>query len=423
FDDEEIGINSKINLGDFRFIGKNIDLNEMKYEARKISLENTELTYIQTKPFAEVEDTTAATLPFLSLDELKLNHVKAYYKSEPDEMEAEADLQDFLLEIPKADLANQEIEVNQLLLKKSFLKLKLEENSSAEEEIKKTGKKVEENIEEAFVFEWPDWEVKVKTIDFDENHLVYQKGENKSSSKEFNPDDIDLSDFLLNIENIALSKDEKAKADFKKLSFQEKNGLNLKEISFLLNLNNTDLSLEDLKLQTDKNKINSTVKIAYTSLEELINKPDKSKFDLDLKDFSLNLSEAFYFSPELRFNEYFAKLSRRKAVGKIKAKGSLAELNLANLNLNWGNTTIRTKGKFRNITNPDYLHAAVDDFILTSTKSDILQFVEEEDLGISLPESVYLQSKIYGGLEDLETTTVLKIPEGEITLKGGFSNK
>ncbi len=423
FDDEVMGINAQIDLGKFKFIGKNIDLNKMQYEAREIALENTNLSYIQTKPFAAVEDTTTTTLPFLSLDKLKLNNVKAFYQSKPDEMEAEADLNDFLLELPKADLANQDVEINQLLLHKSFLKLKLEEESKAEEELKETGKKVEEKVEEAFVFEWPDWEIKVNTIGFEENHLIYQKGEKPTSLKEFNPDYIDLSDFTLAIHNIELTKDEKAKADFEKLSFQEKDGLDLKQISFGLDLNNTDLAIENLLVETSKNKLNSHLKITYDSLNDLIDKPEKSKLDIDLKDFSLNLTEAFYFAPDLRTNEYFYKLSRRKTSGKLKAKGSLAHLNLTNLNVKWRNTHLNTKGKFKNLTDQDNLYAAVDYFVLTSNRSDVLQFIEEEDIGISIPETIYLQSKLHGGLTDLKTQTVLKIPEGEINLDGGFTNK
>src|SRR5699024_9764912 len=97
YDDAVTGMEGRVHLGQFSVIGKDLDLNEMRYEIDQISLKNTQLSYVQTKAFAEDKpedkgtepgDTTASVLPFLRIGKIKLSHVTAYYKSEPDGIEA-----------------------------------------------------------------------------------------------------------------------------------------------------------------------------------------------------------------------------------------------------------------------------------------------------------------------------------------------
>ncbi|HLS30917.1 MAG TPA: translocation/assembly module TamB domain-containing protein [Flavobacteriaceae bacterium] len=424
FDDAVMGIDAKLNLGNFKFRGKNIDLNKMVFEAKKLQLENTEINYTQTKPFAETKDTAASTLPFFRLDELKLTNVKANYKSIPDDMEAEADLSDFLVEVPKADLAKQDIEINRLNLHQSDIHLSMGKPSEADKKAKELGEDAKDEVEEAFTFEWPDWNVKVRSIDFADNNLLYQVGEKPKHNKQFNPDFIDLKDFTLAVEDLELGEEEYLTADFKQLAFRENHSdLNLEQLGFKLNLNKTELGLKDFVLQTVQNKLNGQLGLQYTSINELIQHPDQSDFNVDLSDFSIDLKEAFRFAPDLKSNEYVAKLSRNKITGKIKAKGSLAQLDLPVFNVRWGSTNINTRGKLRNLTIPEQLYASIDHFRLNTIRQEVLVFVDEEEIGITVPETIYMQSELYGSLDDLKTKTLLQIPEGEINVDGSFKNK
>lgn len=424
FDDEVMGIDAKLNLGKFKFRGKNIDLNKMEFEAKKLQLENTKINYTQTKPFAETEDTTASPLPFLRLDELRLSNVQANYKSTPDDMEAEVDLNDFLVEIPKADLAKQDIEINQLNLHQSDFQLKMGKASEADKKTEELGEDAKDEVEKAFTFEWPDWNVKVRSIDIAENNLLYQVGEKPKPNQQFNPDFIDIKDFTLAVEDLELGEEEHLAANFKQLAFQEQHSnINLKQLGFELNLNKTELGLQDFVLQTDKNELNAQLGLKYNSIKDLIDNPDQSDFNIDLSDLSIDLKELFRFAPDLKSNEYIAKLSRNKITGKIKAQGSLSEMDLTNFAMRWGNTNIETHGKLKNLTDPDNLYANIDDFRLNTIRQDVLLFVEEEELGIAVPETIYLKSQLTGGLDDLKTKTLLQIPEGEISVDGSFKNK
>src|SRR5699024_762406 len=121
--------------------------------------------------------------------------------------------------------------------------------------------------------------------------------------------------------------------------------------------------------------------VKYDSMEKMVSDPMNADVALDLTEMSIDLSEAFYFSPELRSNEYMLQLSRSKLRGNVKAKGNMAKLDVSKLNLNWRNTRITTHGSFKNLTDPDHLYLAIDNLRVNTLRNDVLLFVDEKDLG------------------------------------------
>lgn len=423
FKDDVLGIDSKLKLGKLKFQGKNIDLNKMIFEIEELTLEDTDAFYVQTKEFPPSEESPESMLPYLNVDRLALNNVTAYYESIPDEMNAQIDLKEFLIKLPKADLNEENIEVNELLLHDSYIALKMKKDSPADEKMKEVGDDIGEEVEEAIVFEWPNWNVKVNSIDLDKNQICYQRGEVNLNEKTFNPDYLTLNDLTIDIKDLELDEDENLNADFNRISFKEKNKFELKNLSFGLAMNSEELKIEDFALETTKNKLKSQIGVKYKSMEKMVSDPMDADLALDLTDLSLDLSEAFYFSPELKSNEYMLQLSKSKLRGNVKAKGNMAKLDVSKLNLSWRNTRITTRGSFKNLTDPDQLYLAVDNLKVNTLRNDVLLFVDEKDLGISVPENIYIESKLAGSLDELSTITLLRIPEGEINLNGGFSNK
>lgn len=426
YDDAVLGMKSRLQLGDFHFLGKDFDLKEMRFEIREINLEDTEVSYEQFEAFPEAEeDTTQTTLPFVSVGQITFKNVAAYYHSEPDSLEARGLIADLLLEIPKADLGKQRIELNHFHLNDSDIWVKTNISQDSEQLAKEGASQVEQEVEAQMVeaFKWPDWEVSVKVLGLANNHLHYQNGNSSLTQGRFDPDNIELSDFNLQLENIALSPDRKLMAELREFNFKEASGFDLEELKTTIKLEDTGLELADFSFKTKKSKLLADLKSEFESLDELIEHPDKTKIDLKLTDLSVDLADAFHFQPELKSNEYLAKLSRYKIKGKANAKGSLASLNLANFSANWGpGTRITAKGNFRNLTDTDRLWMNLNNLEFNTRRDDVLLLVSEEDLGIKIPENIRLTSNSQGGLNDLRTLTVLTIPDGTLRVEGSFKN-
>lgn len=419
YDDAVTGMKANLDLGTFHFEGKNFDLKKMKFQVSELALENTKVNYIQSKP-SPPSDSTKSELPFLSLDNLKLKNVHVYYKSIPDSIEADVKLADLQLQVPKADLAKQDIEVGKFILNNSNLQVKMSGKKKPNSEIDKDA-----NPPEAVAaFIWPNWNVEVKEISLQNNHIHFQNGEKPTDLNTFNPDYIVLSNFNFKAENISLSKKEEAKIQITEFSFYESTGLKLKELSFAAALKPTRFNLDDLIVKTGNSSINLNLKTKFASIQDLINAPENAYLNLNLKNFVVDLKDAFVFQPELKKNEYIRKLATHRFSGEIKAAGKLTEVNLSKFLVNWGeNTNIQTNGAFQNLTDPEQLYADIENFTFHSTRSDILQFVSEKDLGISIPNYIDLKTQLNGKLDDFSTITQLAFPEGKVKIDGNFKNQ
>ena len=101
----------------------------------------------------------------------------------------------------------------------------------------------------------------------------------------------------------------------------------------------------------------------------------------------------------------------------------MSKIDISRANFNWGATTrLAAQGVVKNATNPDALAFDFPQFQLSSTKSDLGQFLDEAQLGIDLPQRVKITGNFSGTPEDMKADAYLNTSEGDIDLKGNFSS-
>ena len=177
-------------------------------------------------------------------------------------------------------------------------------------------------------------------------------------------------------------------------------------------------------MKTGNSSINADIKAKFASIQQLFDKPDEALLSLDLEKFVVDMNDVYGFKPDLRKNEYLNKLAKHKFNGHIKADGQLSKVNLSDVLVNWGNnTSIKTKGELVNLIDFKNFVADIDNFTVNSTRTDITNFVSEEDLGISIPKTVLLQTQFSGSLDDLKANVLLTIPEGKLKIDGSFKKQ
>lgn len=419
FDDAVLGIDSQFEIGTLALQMKKTDLENMDFRASQVSISNTRIKYIQSPipPKKEEED---GPLPFLELDKISLKNVFVDYQSYGDRIAAELELADLFLELKKVDLANNDIDVGTFSLKNSIVTLNTEtETNEITQKVEEAEEEIKEDIQK---FEWPDFKIAIAKIDLEGNNINYSVGKNEVKKGIFNPNAIALQDLNLKVDNIYL-KDKEAGLNLEELSFLEGSGFNLAEFALAFEATDTYLKVDKLKLALNENALQGKVRFEYPTLADLIEKPDKSKIALDFPTFSVDIKEVFKFQPELRNNEYLRTLSRKRVSGNVTASGYLSAINIPKLHVRWGNSTrISANGVIQNATNPDYLKFNLPYFDARTTRNDLIQFVSEEDLGVSLPENVALDGMARGNLEDIYAKANLTTSQGIAILEGNFKN-
>lgn len=418
YDDAVAGIDGHFQVGKLNLQMKKTDLENMDFRASQASIQNARIKYIQSPVPPKPEEDTP--LPYLELDKIALKNVFVDYQSYGDRIAADLAIGDFLLELNKADLPNNTIDVGEFRLKNSIVTIHTEtENNGIVVAAKDAKEEVKKDIQ---VFEWPNFIVDISKIDLEGNKIGYFVAKNEVKPHVFNPNAISLEDFNLKADKIFL-KDKKAGLNLNELTFQEASGLNLKELSFNFDASDTFIDVENLKLALNNNILNGKVHLEYTSLADFIEKPENATIAVDIPSFSADLNEAFKFQPQLRKNEYMRALSRKQLAGNLKASGVVSAINIPRLNISWGrNTRLSATGIIKNATNPDNLGFNIPNFSAKTIRADISQFVSEKDLGVSLPNDIALSGKARGNLNDIYAQANLTTSQGIATVDGHFKN-
>lgn len=418
FNDSVLGINSQFKIGALSLQMKKTDLENMDFRASDAMISNAHIKYIQSPvPPTPPSD---SPLPYIALEEFSLKNVFVDYQSYADRIAANLELSDLFLELEKADLSNNEIVIGEFNLNNSIIAINTKtEVNEITQKAEETKEEVKSDIQN---FEWPDFKFAVNTIDLKGNNISYFVGNHEVKKDHFNSNAIALQDFNLKANDVFL-KNKNAGLQLKSLTFQEGSGFNLNELALDLDITDTELNLDNLGLALNNNRLKGNVHLDYVSLADLIEVPDKTKVALNFPAFQVDLREVFKFQPELRKNEYLRTLSKKYISGNVQASGYLSAITFPNMTVNWGNSTrISANGLIENVINPDNLKFNIPHFASNTTRTDLIQFVSEKDLGVSLPENISLNGSAKGNLKDIYAKANLTTTQGVASVDGHFKN-
>src|SRR5699024_5692795 len=74
------------------------------------------------------------------------------------------------------------------------------------------------------------------------------------------------------------------------------------------------------------------------------------------------------------------------------------------------------------VTAPEQLHFKLNQFEFQTERSVINQFIAGDSLGVTLPETIRVQSTAHGHLDDLAASLAVILPQGKIGLDGRYQN-
>ncbi|WGF91922.1 translocation/assembly module TamB domain-containing protein [Aequorivita marisscotiae] len=418
YNDAVLGIDSKFIVGSLALNMKKTDLSKMDFRASEAKIANANITYIQSP--VPPSTTEAPPLPYLALNKLLLNNVRVDYQSFGDRIAANLEFSDLFLELPKADLTTNDIEIGDFSLKNSIVTIYTKtENNGITQKVDEVTTDIKEDIEK---FEWPDFTISLSEINLEGNNISYFVGKNKGAPNVFNPNAIALENVSLKANSIYL-KDKRAGINLDALSFREASGFNLHKLALNLEATDSYLNVNALNLALNNNKLNGKLRLDFNTLASLFEAPEQSKIALDFPVFQVDLKEVFKFQPELKGNEYLKTLSQKLLFGQVKASGYISAIQIPTVNLRWGNTTrIAANAFIENATVPENLKFNIPQFSAQTRRSDLIQFVSEQELGIKLPEDVALKGNAKGNTKDIYANAILTTSQGMAKIDGHFTN-
>ncbi|HEA28823.1 MAG TPA: translocation/assembly module TamB [Leeuwenhoekiella sp.] len=410
YKDAVTGMQADLDLGSLALNMEETDLAGMRFAIGYARLENTKATYTLSKAQPETPPSDAP-LPSISINDLELSNVGVNYESVPDGMLADVLINAFKLELPTANLAENQIEVDAIALKNS--NFRIERTVNPADTLIKTPSDTTKTA-----FSWPDFDIQIDNIDFEGNEIAYFVNGARPAKNSFNADAIQISNFMLQAQDIAYAE-QKASLNLEKFAFSEASGIQLDQLGFDLSASDQQIDVNNLQLLLGQNTLRGKLALQFDALSQFIEQPETGSLSLAIDQLNLDVSTAFDFQPDLRKNEYLRALAKRPITGNLQASGKLASLKIPTFQLHWGNTTsISANGTIYNTTNPEKLRYDFPKIRVKMAKNDLLRFINEDSLGVSVPQNVQLAADVAGTTEQVDALVNLTTSSGNIGLDG-----
>src|SRR5690606_39536954 len=129
---------------------------------------------------------------------------------------------------------------------------------------------------------------------------------------------------------------------------------------------------------------------------------------------SADVRDAFVFSPELAADTLVRKLALQPVTAEIQLKGSMEVMDIRQAVVAWGSDTrLQARGSVANAMDPERLRLNLPLLTMQSSRRDLLAFVDENQMGIKLPEEFRLNGDLRGALDDLVAVLSLTMPRSE----------
>ncbi|MFC4872965.1 translocation/assembly module TamB domain-containing protein [Negadavirga shengliensis] len=412
YTDAYMGLDAAFLLGVLELDMGTLDLDKMNYHVEHFYFADSEIRYKQSKPFPPSEEESAdGPLPLVVIDDFLLENIQVSYEAEPDNLLASLSLGQFFVKVPEADLESQRVLVEGLGLKDSEITYQALSESPGQTSAPEGS---------SSPFSWPDWVVELGQLDIENVGLVMKTEMAEPRSGYFNPSAMAFQELNLRSNNIYL-KGEKAGMALEEFSFREASGFRLDHFSYAVTADDSRISLKNLDLNTGYSSIQGQLELDYQSLSDFIQSPEKTSFEVELTKISLDLRDGFFFAPELEQDPYVAAAAKSPVTAQIKTGGTLDSLRLEGLEMNWGEDTfLEVEGNIQHAMDMDQLAWDIFRLRFSSVKTDFQDFVSEEELGIALPEDLFLEGITSGHPDDFQAKVSLLSFGAEINLNGGF---
>src|SRR5690606_2312429 len=119
----------------------------------------------------------------------------------------------------------------------------------------------------------------------------------------------------------------------KRLTFQEKSGFQVKELSTNAIVSNTFMEFEKLKLLTNNSSLGNHLKFSYKDFGDFGDFVKKVNIDSKMKNVFIDSRDIEYFAPNMKFVRFKAEVDQ----GDVK--GTVTDIRVQNADIKTGNQT------------------------------------------------------------------------------------
>jgi anti-sigma28 factor (negative regulator of flagellin synthesis) len=411
--DDVAGNNVKFYLGKLETKIKDFDLANQHYVIKNFSVNNTSLLYLQQKPLTELAQHLTNTvdsakketgkLPTIEVEKFEFNNVKVNYDDQLTTTNAIADVNKLAFDNLKVDLTNGSYTTDNAELANSLIKFAFKPAPSNDLD----------QVKDTVVAEQSSLALLIKKINLNNNLLQFDNLGVRPLKKGIDFNHLNIVGLNLGAEDVSYSA-KGITAKVKNGSLKDKSGFELNTLRGDAVYNDKQIKLSDFVLKTPHTQIENNTDITFTSLDDLTKNPERVKLDLALKNTTIGLKDATFFTDALP-----AQYNNLKIKVDAKVDGSLNALNIPKMQVSGlRNTKIDISGKANNVTDVNKAYLDLNIKKIHLTKGDILAVVPKKSLpaSIELPNVIDANGKFKGSMTNFGTNFNIRSDMGAAVL-------
>ncbi len=423
YHDDIEGVDATVNLGMFETSIDTFDPSRSDYSIPNIKLAGISSSIRQYKPFVKpkpmdsIEAKSNEPIQVqLKLKDIQLESIRLYYENDISHLYAAINLGKLKMLAGTTDLSKLFIQVKQLQLDNTGIFVNLGRAKQArvvKTEVKKTVKAQVDN----------PWKIVLDQVDFNNNQFYYNDSNAVVVKKGMDYSHLGITNFILKANSLAFTP-AKFEGDLKQVSFKDKSGFVLNNVSTQFLYGEKEAQLKNLKVATPSSKISTSVSAKYSSQEMLTTKPGEIFADASIDTFNLATKDILLLSPSL--STYLK--GHEQAVIKLrgKARGYVKDIALNNIELSgYGSTVVQMSGNIKGLPDGKNAYYNVNLTRLSTSRKDLLALIPKNSLpaNIRIPQSILLSGNFKGTTAAFTTVLNARTTNGNAKVSGSLNTR
>ena len=421
------GNDVKFILGHFDTRIKDFDMDKMKFTIPKINLSGVNAQIIQTPAgstiakAANIDTTTAKPLNMtLSLGTIDLSKINVVYRST--EMDANLNLNKFLIEMDKIDLKNQKIGIKSIDLSDTYAGLKLNKPKTVVKAVVKAVKKLDTIV--ASPKNTKGWSATLGKVTFSNDDIKFDNDAQTPITKGLDFGHMHIHNLNAEAENISYSPDTLS-GNINSFTFNERSGLAIKRFHTKFFYGATNAYLNDLLVETPSSVIQKQVQVNYPSIDAISKNIGVLRVNANVDGSRISLKDVLLLMPTMAGMEPFKHSPNSVFRIDGRVNGQVNNLNIPELEIRGlNNTHIKASARLRGLPdmNKAYFDINLADFNTNAT--DIVKLVPAGTIpaSVSIPASMNLKGTFKGGMYNFNTKMNLRSTYGAMDLVASLKN-
>lgn len=428
YHDKLTGNNLDLNLGDFELEIDEFDLEKYVFGIEDVALENTTISFVQTKLPEVTEEAAEQSVDTavldLNFDQIALTNVKAKYVQEITGQRIQIDIGETVIEANKINLKNQELDFNEIALSNTFISYQQhKQESSGKEPAASAGSNIKtSNNSQPTADSSKPWKIRLAELTFEDNSIQYY-----DFTKPYQYSAIDFSHLWLTnldteIRDVIFSSAD-IQANIENLSFQERSGFALKTFKSKLTVSEDTASVTDFLIDTGHSNIQFEAAAGYDSLEQLAKKYQDANIRMEIKPSYIGIRDILYFNPALIDSLPLVLPEQTVISMDALAHGIVRDLSLHHLSIKTlSDTEVNLNGKVVGLPTPEKLNVNLELSKFFTSKNDLKRILPDTLLpdSISLPQWINLAATYKGSTTRAGFTAALTSSMGGAEVKGNM---